>query len=194
MDYRSFLPFVFIFSLLFVLPVEEASSAPRLKVCFNAETGAIVARRKCRAKKNESELTTELLASLASSSTGPQGVQGEAGPKGDKGDMGSQGAQGPKGDDGAAGPQGPSGIPNIQEIDLSYSDSVQPGNFVFGGASCPPDTLLIAAVCSVNQPLTVINKGPSLAGNHAWFCEWKNETGILRNTQITSKVYCIPNT
>lgn len=89
-----------------------AESKPKLKICVNNTTGAIVAKSKC--SKVEKVLSLDTIKSSVAT------IKGEAGPKGDTGAIG---ATGPKGEPGQAGVLGlgstlPSGLTIFGYIEL----------------------------------------------------------------------------
>ena len=109
-------------------PLPVLAQTKKLSVCLNKDTGAITARRKCKAPWVSVSLNVIKATGLpgATGETGPKGPKGDTGaqgangrtgatgPQGVKGDQGPQGLQGQKGDKGDVGPQGAQGLQGVK--------------------------------------------------------------------------------
>ncbi len=116
---------------LLILSFPDISEAKPLKVCVK-ENGTIVAKRRCNAKRGQTELNSQVLTAIGDTQVGPQGPQGEPGPQGPKGDAGPKGDQGDVGPKGDIGPQGPK-VPVLQKF--AYSTSSFFGNIFLSGST-----------------------------------------------------------
>jgi len=85
----------FFLIILFLFPA--VSYATPSRICLKSDTGKIVVKHKCRAKKGEQEINAEILQGLGATQVGPAGPAGPKGSNGEKGGSGDNGEQGPPG-------------------------------------------------------------------------------------------------
>lgn len=135
----AFLPRILFFALVSAAvfsPLVYAESKPKLKICLNSSTGAMIAKSKCSKAEAPLNLNT-ILSSVAT----VKGDVGATGPKGDTGATGPTGPTGPKGDQGAKGVLGlgsplPSGLTIFGYMEID-THAVAANNDFRASASLP---------------------------------------------------------
>ena len=172
----------------FFVFVAPTAAAPQ-KACLKSTTGNLLIKRKCRAKKNETEVNAEVLQGLGASQVGPTGPQGPEGAKGPKGDQGDVGPEGPE------GPQGLPGIAGVAiDTDSQFFSNIPPGGSIsISSDVCQQGEVLISGGCSLNTSnFSLVQSRPDAfdPAIAKWRCDAVNHSSVVAGSTLRVFVIC----
>ena len=159
---RNSILLVFALVAFYVLSAPGALAAPQ-KVCIK-EDGSLIAKRRCKVRRNETQVSLTDISAMVEGLPGPQGPEG---------------------------PQGPAGVVGLEAVESSETVSVAGDGIKILKAVCPEGKIAISGACRANVSRFRVYTSWAVDEGSAWECRWSNGDSIGRTSLFLVTAYCV---